>query len=116
MLDILVQCHRHKAAAKTFCRMLLKGCRDVPRVTVADPLKRDGAAKPELLPGVEHRQHRYLNNRAENSHQPTPSGNGACRALTPQVTPSAFSPRMAPLPTTSARAGIGFPPPSTAKR
>jgi putative transposase len=23
------------------------------------------------LPGVEHRQHRYLNNRAENSHQPT---------------------------------------------
>jgi putative transposase len=25
----------------------------------------------EILPGVEHRQHRYLNNRAENSHQPT---------------------------------------------
>src|SRR5262245_478234 len=25
----------------------------------------------ELLPGMEHRQHRYLNNRAENSHQPT---------------------------------------------
>nr|MDQ3830180.1 DDE-type integrase/transposase/recombinase [Candidatus Tectomicrobia bacterium] len=25
----------------------------------------------ELLPSVEHRQHRYLNNRAENSHQPT---------------------------------------------
>jgi putative transposase len=30
-----------------------------------------GAAKQEILPGVEHRQHRYLNNRAENSHQPT---------------------------------------------
>src|SRR5687768_15714997 len=30
-----------------------------------------GAAKRELLPGVEHRQHRYLNNCAENSHQPT---------------------------------------------
>jgi transposase-like protein len=29
------------------------------------------AAKREILPGVEHRQHRYLNNRAENSHQPT---------------------------------------------
>jgi predicted transposase YbfD/YdcC len=27
--------------------------------------------KGEILPGVEHRQHRYLNNRAENSHQPT---------------------------------------------
>jgi transposase-like protein len=29
------------------------------------------AAKWEILPGVEHRQHRYLNSRAENSHQPT---------------------------------------------
>ncbi len=29
------------------------------------------AAKREILPGVEHRQPRYLNNRAENSHQPT---------------------------------------------
>jgi len=25
----------------------------------------------EILPSVEHRQHRSLNNRAENSHQPT---------------------------------------------
>jgi putative transposase len=24
-----------------------------------------------VMPGVAHRQHRYLNNRAENSHQPT---------------------------------------------
>jgi putative transposase len=29
------------------------------------------AAKREIMPGVEHRQHRGLNNRAENSHQPT---------------------------------------------
>jgi putative transposase len=35
------------------------------------PLKSYGAAKQDILPGVEHRQHRYLNNRAENSHQPT---------------------------------------------
>ena len=34
-------------------------------------LKSYGAAKRESLPSVEHRQHRYLNNRAENSHQPT---------------------------------------------
>ncbi|MDP9412141.1 MAG: DDE-type integrase/transposase/recombinase, partial [Actinomycetota bacterium] len=27
--------------------------------------------KREVLSGVEHRQSRYLNNRAENSHQPT---------------------------------------------
>ena len=30
-----------------------------------------GVAKLELLPDVEHRQSRYLNNRAENSHRPT---------------------------------------------
>jgi putative transposase len=28
-------------------------------------------AKREILPGVEHRQSRYLNNRCENSHRPT---------------------------------------------
>jgi putative transposase len=30
-----------------------------------------GAAKREMMPGLEHRQHKGLNNRAENSHQPT---------------------------------------------
>jgi putative transposase len=40
-------------------------------VLITDKLKSYGAAKRELLPSVEHRQHRYLNNRAENSHQPT---------------------------------------------
>ena len=34
-------------------------------------MKSYAAAKREVLPSVEHRQHRYLNNRAENSHQPT---------------------------------------------
>jgi putative transposase len=40
-------------------------------VIVTDQLKSYGAAKREMWPGVEHRQHCYLNNRAENSHQPT---------------------------------------------
>jgi putative transposase len=43
----------------------------VPRVIITDKLKSYGAAKREILPGVEHRQHKHLNNRAENSHQPT---------------------------------------------
>jgi putative transposase len=30
-----------------------------------------GAAKRETISGIEHRQHKGLNNRAENSHQPT---------------------------------------------
>jgi putative transposase len=71
ILDILVQRRRDKYAAKKFFRKLLKGCRYVPRVIVTDQLKSYEAAKREMLPRVEHRQHRYLNNRAENSHQPT---------------------------------------------
>jgi putative transposase len=71
VLDILVQPRRDKKAAKKFFRKLLKGCQYVPRVSITDKLKSYGAAKREVLPSVEHRQHRSLNNRAENSHQPT---------------------------------------------
>jgi putative transposase len=71
VLDILVQRRRDKQAAKKFFRKLLKDLTYVPRVIITDKLKSYGAAKRELLPSVEHRQHRYLNNRAENSHQPT---------------------------------------------
>jgi putative transposase len=71
VLDILVQRRRDQKAAKKFFRKLLKGLTYVPRVIITDKLKSYGAAKREILPGVEHRQHRYLNNRAENSHQPT---------------------------------------------
>ena len=70
ILDILVQRRRNKKTAKKFFRKLLKGLTYVPRVIITDQLKSYGAAKQEILPGVEHRQHRYLNNRAENSHQP----------------------------------------------
>jgi putative transposase len=71
VLDILVQRQRNKKAAKKFFRKLLKGLRYVPRVVITDQLKSYGAAKREILPGVEHRQSRYLNNRCENSHRPT---------------------------------------------
>ena len=50
---------------------LLKGLQYVPRVIVTDKLRSYGVAQRQLLPGVEHRQSRYLNNRAENSHRPT---------------------------------------------
>src|ERR687897_3701611 len=71
VLDILVQSCRNKKAAKKFFRKLLKGLAYVPRVIITDKLASYGAAKRELLPGVEHRQHRYLNNHPEHSHQPT---------------------------------------------
>ena len=42
-----------------------------PRVMITDKLASYAAANKAVMPGVEHRQHRGLNNRAENSHQPT---------------------------------------------
>jgi len=67
VLDILVQPRRDAKAAKRFFRKLLtKQCR-VPRVLVTDTLRSYRA----VMPSVEHRHSRYLNNRAGNSHQPT---------------------------------------------
>jgi putative transposase len=71
VLDVLVQSRRDTKAAKRFFKKLLKGLRYVPRVIVTDKLRSYGAAKRKILPGVEHRQSRYRNNRAEVSHQPT---------------------------------------------
>jgi transposase-like protein len=71
VLDILVQPRRDAKAAKRFFKRLLKGLRYVPRVIVIDKLRSYGVAQRQLLPKVEHRQSRYLNNRAENSHRPT---------------------------------------------
>ncbi len=63
IFDILVQSRRNKGAAKKCFRKLLKGCEYISRVIVTDKLGSYGAAKREVLPGVEHRQSRYLNNR-----------------------------------------------------
>ena len=35
---------------------------------ITDKLRSYGAVKRIVMPGVPHRQHRYLNNREENSH------------------------------------------------
>ncbi|EIM31213.1 IS6 family transposase [Microvirga lotononidis] len=71
VLDILVQSRRNAKAAKRLLRKLLKKQGITPRVMITDKLASYGAAKREIMPGVEHRQHKGLNNRAENSHQPT---------------------------------------------
>jgi transposase-like protein len=59
------------SAAKKFFRKLLQGLTSVPRGIITDQLKSDSAATREVLPSVEHRQHRYLTNGSENSPQPT---------------------------------------------
>ena len=71
VLDILVQSRRDKGAAKRLLRKLLKRQGRAPRVMVTDKLASHGAAKADLMPGVEHRRHKGLNNRAENPRQPT---------------------------------------------
>lgn len=71
VIDILVQPKRDRLAAERFFRRLLGYTGRVPRVIVTDKLRSYGAAKRRVMPNVIHRQSRYLNNRAENSHQPT---------------------------------------------
>jgi putative transposase len=71
VLDILVTRLRNKGAAKRFFLKLLKGLQYEPRVIITDRLRSYGAARRTMLPHVEHRQHKGLNNRAENSHRPT---------------------------------------------
>jgi putative transposase len=71
VIDIVVQPKRDRFAAMRFFRKLLRATRRRPRVIVTDKLRSYAAAKRIVMPGVAHRQHRYLNNRAENSHQPT---------------------------------------------
>lgn len=70
VLDVLAQSRRNAKAAKRLMRKLLKGQRRSPRVIITDKLRSCGAMKREIMPGVEHRSHKGLNNRAENSHQP----------------------------------------------
>jgi len=71
VLDILVQSRRDTRVAKRLMRKLLERQCRAPRVMVTDKLASHGAAKRAVMPSVEHRRHKGLNNRAENSHQPT---------------------------------------------
>ena len=70
VLDILVQSRRSTSAAKRFFRKLFRRWGQ-PRVLVTDKLRSYAAAKAEIAPGIEHRQHKGLNNRAEASHRHT---------------------------------------------
>jgi putative transposase len=74
-LDVLVQKRRDKAAAKRCFRRVLRS-NPVPRRIVTDQLRSYAAAKADI-PELAHVKHVFVraaarvNNRAENSHQPT---------------------------------------------
>ena len=72
VLDILVQERRDQAAAERFLRRVLDGEGGAkPRVVITDKLASYPPAIRQVLPHAEHRRHKRLNNRAENSHLPT---------------------------------------------
>ena len=54
----------------------------MPRVVVTDKLRSYGAAHRVVMPSVEHRSSKYVNNRAENSHQPTRQRERAMKKFT----------------------------------
>jgi putative transposase len=70
VLDEIVQTRRDTKAAKRLLKRLLKkqGC--LPRRMITDKLGSYTAARRQIMPAVEHRSHKGLNNRAENSHLP----------------------------------------------
>ena len=73
VLDVLVRRRRDSFAARRLMTKLLKAAVTPPRVMITDKLKSygAGAALDKIGLRVDHRQHKGLNNRAENSHQPT---------------------------------------------
>jgi len=64
VLDILVRSRSNKWAAIRFFHKLFNAFGE-PWLIVTDKLKSYGAALKELAPGIEHRSHKGLNNRAE---------------------------------------------------
>ncbi|MBY3027478.1 IS6 family transposase [Rhizobium leguminosarum] len=70
VLDEIVQTRRDTKAAKRLLVRLLTKQGLSPKRIVSDKLRSYGAARREVMPGVEHRSHKGLNNRAENSHLP----------------------------------------------
>ena len=62
---------RSQVAAERFLRQVLASCEYEPRVVITDKLMSYVPAIRRVLPNSEHRRHKRLNNRAENSHLPT---------------------------------------------
>lgn len=74
--EVLVQKRRDTSAAKRFIRKLLSAQGASPRVMGTDKLGSYGATNRQMgLTSCDHRQHKGLNNRAENSHQPITATN-----------------------------------------
>lgn len=70
MLDEIVQNRRNTKVAKRLLVRLLKKQGLAPKRMITDKLRSYAAAKRQIMPTLEHRSHKGLNNRVENSHLP----------------------------------------------
>ncbi|MFK0693246.1 IS6 family transposase [Mesorhizobium sp. IMUNJ 23033] len=70
VLDEIVQTRRNTKAARRLLIRLLKKQGLSPKRIVTDKLRSYSAARRQVMPDIEHRSHKGLNNRAENSHLP----------------------------------------------
>ena len=71
VLDVLLQSKRGKNAASKFFRKAMKKHASAPIIIVSDKWRPTAAAIREIIPSALHMRGKRLNNRAENSHQPT---------------------------------------------
>ena len=93
VLDILVQRRRDQYAAEMFLRLVIASTGSEPRVVITDKLFSYSPALRRVLPNVDHRRHKGLNNRAENSHQPTRQRERAMRRFkSPEQAPRFLGP------------------------
>jgi len=70
VLDEILQSHRNTKATKCLLTRLMKKQGMAPKHIIADKLSSYAAVRRQVMPRVEHRSHKGLNNRAENSHLP----------------------------------------------
>ena len=71
VLDVLLQARRNKVAATKFLRRTIKKHQATPGIVVTDKWRPSISAVSDTLPSAVHLVGKRLNNRAENSHQPT---------------------------------------------
>ena len=70
VLNEVVQTRRDTRAAKRLLKRLLRKQGRPPRRMITDILGSYAAARRQIMPDVEHRSHKGLNDREENSHLP----------------------------------------------
>jgi putative transposase len=71
VVDVYLQARRHGASAKQFFKRLLRSHGGEPRQIATDKLRSYPVAHREVIPETIHVTDRYVNNRAEQSHEAT---------------------------------------------